>query len=61
MYEATFMPAGEHDFSKKGFETESLAWEYVYSMRCDSCKESAKNDKEPYTPCDGEWWVDKQE
>lgn len=52
-YTAIYMPATDGDSpTKNGFATEDEAWEYIYSRRCDSCKENPEWDM-----CSADWDV----
>lgn len=59
MYTAYYLPAlnGQDDPSSSGFDTEDLAWEYVFSRMCKSCKEERALALENKTiTIDGEEW-----
>jgi hypothetical protein len=63
---AVYMPAGQSDRSRSGFDNEDAAWDWIHETQmCESCtrsyKEYAAGDEDAYFGCDGEWLVMKTE
>lgn len=61
-YEAILLSYGDNnkfpDPSKKGFNTEDEAWEYIVKHLCEVCRKS----KDPIgSQCAAEWMVDEYE
>ena len=59
-FKAIYLPDDKKHKSKKGFDTEDGAWNYIISQICDSCKRDFK-DNPIRSFCAYEWMVERYE
>lgn len=62
-YEAIYLPSSENfdNPSKKGFDSEEEAWNYIYTQLCDECKKLYDTHGLSMNACAAEWMVDEEE